>query len=111
MTRVGIAGAGAWGLALALAAKRAGSDPILWSRRGPFTAEDLSVAGDPAVRRAVADSMATQDSPLVQVALIDLLAQLNDKGAVGALQKLSQDKNVDPEVRQRAVSAAEKLGQ
>lgn len=49
MTRVGIAGAGAWGLALALAAKRAGSDPILWSRRGPFTAEDLSVAGDPAV--------------------------------------------------------------
>ncbi len=67
-------------------------------------------AGDPAVRRAVADSLATQDSALVQVALIDLLAQLNDKNAVGALQKLAQDKNADPEVRQRAVSAAEKLG-
>ena len=49
MTRVGIAGAGAWGLALALAARRAGSEPVLWSRRGPFAAEDLSVAGDPAV--------------------------------------------------------------
>ncbi len=49
MTRVGIAGAGAWGLALAHATARAGSIPILWSRRGPMVADDFEVAGDAAV--------------------------------------------------------------
>jgi glycerol-3-phosphate dehydrogenase (NAD(P)+) len=49
VTRVGIAGAGAWGLALAHAAVRAGSTPVPWSRRGPFAAGEFSVAGDPAV--------------------------------------------------------------
>jgi HEAT repeat protein len=46
----------------------------------------------------------------VQVALIDLLAQLGDKDSAAALRKLAQDKGTDPEVRQRAASAAEKLG-
>jgi hypothetical protein len=67
-------------------------------------------AADPDVRRALADSLPTQDSPLVQVALIDLLAQLGDKDSAAALSKLAQDKGTDPEVRQRAASAAEKLG-
>jgi Putative zinc-finger/HEAT repeats len=65
---------------------------------------------DPAVRRALADSLATQDSPLVQVALIDLLAQLGEKDTVGALRQLARDGRTDQEVRQRAASAAEKLG-
>ncbi len=51
MTRVGIAGAGAWGLALAHATARAGSIPILWSRRGPMVADE--VAGDAAVLEQV----------------------------------------------------------
>ena len=67
-------------------------------------------ANDPAVRRALADSLPTQDSALVQVALIDLLTQLGEKDSVGALQKLAQDSRADQEVRQRAASAAEKLG-
>ncbi len=67
-------------------------------------------ANDPGVRRGLTDSLATQDSPLVQVALIDLLVQLDEKGAAGAMRKLAQDNNVDQEVRQRAASAAEKLG-
>lgn len=67
-------------------------------------------ANDPGVRRALIDSLPAQDSPLVQVSLIDLLVQLNEKNAVGALEKLSQDTVVDPEVRQRAASAAERLG-
>ncbi len=67
-------------------------------------------ANDPGVRRGLTDSLATQDSPLVQVALIDLLVQLNEQDAVGALRKLAQDNNVDQEVRQRAASATEKLG-
>ena len=45
--RIGLAGAGAWGLALAHAAKRAGSTPVLWSRRGVATGGDFTVEGDP----------------------------------------------------------------
>jgi glycerol-3-phosphate dehydrogenase (NAD(P)+) len=35
VTRVGVAGAGAWGFALAAAAARAGATVSMWSRRGP----------------------------------------------------------------------------
>lgn len=45
MTRIGIAGAGAWGVALAHAAKRAGSKPVVWSRRGAV-AGDFPASGD-----------------------------------------------------------------
>jgi glycerol-3-phosphate dehydrogenase (NAD(P)+) len=45
MTRIGIAGAGAWGMALAHAAKRAGSEPVVWSRRGAV-AGDFPASGD-----------------------------------------------------------------
>jgi len=45
MTRIGIAGAGAWGMALAHAAKRAGSAPVVWSRRGAV-AGDFPASGD-----------------------------------------------------------------
>lgn len=67
-------------------------------------------ASDPEVRRALADSLAVQDSPLVQVALIDLLVQLHAKEGVPVILKLSQDKDANEAVRQRAVSALEKLG-
>lgn len=67
-------------------------------------------AGDPEVRRALADSLAVQDSPLVQIALIDLLVQLNAREAAPVMLKLSQDKDANDAVRQRAVSALEKLG-
>ena len=46
MTRIGIAGAGAWGLALAQAAKRAGSTPVIWSRRGDAAVGEFEVSGD-----------------------------------------------------------------
>jgi glycerol-3-phosphate dehydrogenase (NAD(P)+) len=52
MTRVGIAGAGAWGMALAHAAKRAGSEPVIWSRRGAVSG-DFPVSGDAAVLESV----------------------------------------------------------
>ncbi len=46
MTRVGIAGAGEWGLALAAAAQRAGSTPVVWSRRGAFQAAPFEATGE-----------------------------------------------------------------
>ncbi|HEY2018710.1 MAG TPA: zf-HC2 domain-containing protein [Bryobacteraceae bacterium] len=65
--------------------------------------------GNPEVRRALVDSVPVQDSPLVQIALIDLLVQLNDKEAAAALRKLSQDGQADETVRQRASAGAQKL--
>jgi anti-sigma factor RsiW len=67
-------------------------------------------ARDPAVRRALADSIRAQDSPFVQVALIGVLVRSNGKDAIGALRELAQDWRVDRDVRQLAGSAAEKLG-
>lgn len=66
-------------------------------------------AKNPEVRRALVDSIPVQDSPLVQIALIDLLVQLNDKDAVPALHKLAREKETDEAVRQRAESALQKL--
>jgi hypothetical protein len=65
--------------------------------------------GDPAVRRALVDAVAVQDSPIVQCALIDILAQVNDRDSVPELRKLSQDVQADEVVRQRAHLAVQKL--
>jgi hypothetical protein len=65
--------------------------------------------GNPEIRRALVDSLPVQDSPLVQIAVIDLLVQVNDSSALPALQKLAADPQTDEAVRQRAASAAEKL--
>jgi hypothetical protein len=64
---------------------------------------------DPAVRRALVDAVAVQDSPIVQCALIDLLAEVNDRDSTPALRKLAQDVQVDEVVRHRATLAVQKL--
>jgi anti-sigma factor RsiW len=61
------------------------------------------------VRRALADSLPMQNSPLVQIALIDLLVQFNDKDAVPALTALAADRQADDTVRQRAAAGVKKL--
>jgi len=66
-------------------------------------------AANPEVRRALVDSLPVQDSPLVQIAVIDLLVQLNDSSALPALKTLAADPQADEAVRQRAASAVEKL--
>jgi hypothetical protein len=65
--------------------------------------------GDPAVRGALVDAVAVQDSPIVQCALIDLLKQVNDRDSVPALRKLAQDVQADEVVRERAHLAVQKL--
>lgn len=67
-------------------------------------------AGDPQIRRALIAAVPQQDSPLVQVALIDLLTQLKDKDSGPALEKLVRDRQADELVRQRAAAAMQKLG-
>jgi len=67
-------------------------------------------ANDPNVRRALADAVPVQDSPLVQVALIDLLVQLHDRDSAPALRSLAHNAQADDAVRQRATWAIQRLG-
>ena len=66
-------------------------------------------AGDPEVARAMMQAIPLQESPLVQIALIDMLVQLNAKSQSPALVKLSLDSQTDEVVRQRAAWAVERL--
>ena len=67
-------------------------------------------AGNPEVLRAMLDAIPVQESPMVQIALIDMLVQLNATGAVPGLAKLSRDKQVVDVVQQRAAWALQKMG-
>jgi HEAT repeat protein len=56
----------------------------------------------PEVSRGLVESLESQQSPMVQVALIDLLVELHDSSAVEPLKRLQQEPNIDPTVRKRA---------
>lgn len=64
---------------------------------------------NPEVRRGLADSLPVQDSPLVQVAVMDVLAQTQDPAVAPAIEKLAKDESIDRGVRQRAATTLEKL--
>jgi hypothetical protein len=66
-------------------------------------------AGDPTVRKALVDSLPRQDSPLVQIALIDALVRIHDRAAAGQLRKLTGDAEANSAVRQRAQWGLDKL--
>ena len=68
-----------------------------------------SFEDSPIVRKAVVQAIGKQDSPMVQIALIDQLTDLHEREAVPALQSLAQNAAVNPEVRQRAQWALGRL--
>jgi anti-sigma factor RsiW len=63
----------------------------------------------PQVHKGILDSLQQPQSPLVQVALIDLLLEWRDPDAAQRLQALQQSPNLNPIVRQRAEWARSKL--
>jgi len=63
----------------------------------------------PEVSRGLVESLEGQQSPLVQVALIDVLVDLHDSSAVEPLRRLQQRPNVDPTVRKHAEWGIQKL--
>jgi hypothetical protein len=65
--------------------------------------------GQPQVKKTVVDALQEQQSPLVQVALIDQLVEWRDAEAAPRLEKLRQMPDVNPTVRQRADWAISKL--
>jgi HEAT repeat protein len=56
----------------------------------------------PVARKGLVQAIAKQDSPMVQVSLIDTLAEIRDHEAVPMLQALAKDAKTSSEVRQRA---------
>jgi anti-sigma factor RsiW len=56
----------------------------------------------PDVSRGLVESLDSQQSPLVQVALIDVLVELRESRALAPLKRLQQTPNLDPTVRKRA---------
>ena len=61
------------------------------------------------VRKALISSIPHQDSPLVQIALIDSLVHSGNRAAAPELKKLTADTDINPAVRQRAQWGLQKL--
>jgi HEAT repeat protein len=66
-------------------------------------------AHNPQVTRSLVDAIDSQDSPLVQIALIDLLVDAKEGSVIPELRKLEKAQ-VNEAVRQRATWALQKLG-
>ncbi|MGC1483666.1 MAG: zf-HC2 domain-containing protein [Candidatus Acidiferrum sp.] len=65
--------------------------------------------GQPLVHTGVVDALQEQQSPLVQVALIDQMLEWRDPDAAQRLRNFAQTPNLNPTVRQRADWALSKL--
>jgi len=59
-------------------------------------------SGDHQVRRGLLDSLQPKQSPMVQIALIDALVELQDTEAVPQIKELQQAPDLNPVVRDRA---------
>jgi HEAT repeats len=65
--------------------------------------------GQPAVRRGVVEAMARQESPMVQIALIDLAVDLHEKESIQTLKQFAEDSSLDQSVRERAQKGLQEL--
>ncbi len=68
-----------------------------------------SSASNEMVRQGLLESLPRQQSPLVQIALIDLLVDIRDKEAANSLKGLEREAGINPEVRERADWALRQL--
>jgi hypothetical protein len=58
-------------------------------------------AGDGLVRESLIKSIANQNSPMVQIALAQLMVDLQEKKSIKELQKLLQDEGTPGDIKQR----------
>jgi hypothetical protein len=56
----------------------------------------------PKVKQGLVQSLQKQTSPLVQIALIDLLVEMREKQAIKSLKQLLEKNKLNPEVKERA---------
>lgn len=66
-------------------------------------------ATHPMVKKGIAESLPKQESPLVQMALIDLVTELREKQAAESLKKLIEQKKLNPHVRKKAKNSLEQF--
>jgi hypothetical protein len=66
-------------------------------------------ATDPRVIPALVDAIPAQQSPFVQISIMDLLVQLRARNTAPDLARLSKDTHLDESVRQRAELAVQQL--
>jgi hypothetical protein len=65
--------------------------------------------GNPVVKDGLIHSLSQQTSPLVQVAIIDLIINMHERKAIESLKNLMQTAQFNPEVKQHAESGIENL--
>ncbi len=70
----------------------------------------VRLADRQAVRAGTVEALGTADSPLVQIALIDLLVDIEEQRSVDVLKRLATDSQVDETVRTRAAEGIKELG-
>ena len=58
-------------------------------------------ADQPNVRTGIEDSFRHQKSPLVQIAVVDLMVEIRDRAAVDRLRNFASTPNLDPAVKER----------
>jgi hypothetical protein len=63
----------------------------------------------PIGRKGLVQALAKQDSPLVQIAILDQIVELHEKSAVSGIQFLLSSQDLNPDVRQRAQWALKQL--
>ena len=65
---------------------------------------------DLAVRQGLVEALGRQESPLVQITLIDLMVEMKERQAIDVLRQLQKDTTLNKIVRQRADRALSRLG-
>jgi HEAT repeat protein len=63
----------------------------------------------PGIKDSLVRSLAIQDSPIVQVALIDLLVEIRDARAAAALEALIKNDKLNPDVKKLAEQGIKQL--
>lgn len=63
----------------------------------------------PVVKQGLIQSLPLQTSPLVQVAIIDLITSMRERQAIESLKNLIQTDKLDPEVKQHAELGIQKI--
>jgi HEAT repeat protein len=64
---------------------------------------------DSMARKALINSLSTEQSPEVQITIIEILVELGDKRAVPTLRSVSEDQKLMDFVREQAASGVERL--
>ena len=64
---------------------------------------------NPMVKKGLISTLQKQESPLVQIALIDLLVDIREKRAVKALKGLIKNRGLTPQVREKAQFSIQQL--